>query len=123
MLVKTTSLTIQKEQFERMQQDIGHHTEVTSHILQTHTDHEVVALGGLVPTGLQAILEETENTSFYPNQQCCIKLSAQMNQIIKTLDLDLILSPQHTCKYKQSKQKVCYEIVDKMFKWKEVPIW
>ena len=46
-LSKTTALTLQKEQLEKIVEDIGHYTEVASHILQTHTDHEVVALGGL----------------------------------------------------------------------------
>ena len=50
VLTKTTSLILQKEQFEKIQHDISHYTEMTSHILQTHIDHEVVALniGGLL---------------------------------------------------------------------------
>ena len=75
-LSKTTSLTFQKEQFEKIQHDISHYTEVTSHILQTHTDHEVVALGGLVPTELKATLKKVENMSFTPNP--CSYLSAAL---------------------------------------------
>eukprot|EP00731_Ephydatia_muelleri_P007887 Em0004g225a len=56
-LSKTTALTLQKEQFEKMIGDIGHYTDLASHILQTHTDHEIVALGGLIPTELQATLK------------------------------------------------------------------
>ena len=37
-LSKTTALTLQKEQFEKMVGDIGHYTEMASQILQTHTD-------------------------------------------------------------------------------------
>ena len=59
-LTKTTSLTLQKEQFEKIQHDISRYTEMTSHILQTHTDHEVVALGGLVPTELKTTLKKVE---------------------------------------------------------------
>ena len=66
-LSKTTSLTLQKEQFEKIQHDISHYTEVTSHILQTHTDHEVVALGELVPTELKATLKKVEDVSLTPN--------------------------------------------------------
>ena len=40
----------QFEQFEKIVEDIGHYTEVASHILQTHTDHEVVALHGRTGT-------------------------------------------------------------------------
>ena len=60
-LTQTTGLTLQKEQLEKIQQDISHYPEVTSHILQTHTDHEVVAMGGLVPTELKAIIKKVEN--------------------------------------------------------------
>ena len=41
-LSKTTALTLQKEQFEKMVGDIGHYTDTASQILQTHTDHEIV---------------------------------------------------------------------------------
>ena len=59
-LSKTTALTLQKEQFEKIVEDIGHYTEVTSYILQTHTDHEVVTLGGLISTELQATLKRLQ---------------------------------------------------------------
>ena len=39
-LSKTTALTLHKEQLMKMQDEIGHYTEMTSHILQTHTDYE-----------------------------------------------------------------------------------
>ena len=42
-LSKMTALNLQKEAFEKIVEDIGHYTEVASHILQTHTDHEVVS--------------------------------------------------------------------------------
>ena len=60
-LTQATGLTLQKEQLEKIQQDISQYPEVTSHILQTHTDHEVVAMGGLVPTELKAIIKKVEN--------------------------------------------------------------
>eukprot|EP00731_Ephydatia_muelleri_P008462 Em0004g800a len=59
-LSKTTALTLQKEQFEKVVGDIGHYTDMASQILQTHTDHEIVALGGLIPTELQATLQEDD---------------------------------------------------------------
>ena len=46
-LSKSTALTLQKEQFKKMVGDIGHYTDTASQILQTHTDHGIVALGGL----------------------------------------------------------------------------
>ena len=67
-LTQTTSLTLQKEQLEKIQQDIRHYPEVTSHILQTHTDHEVVAMGGLIPTELKATLRKVQNVSSSTNQ-------------------------------------------------------
>ena len=42
-LSKTTALSLQKEQLVKIQDEIGRYTEMTSHILQTHTDHEVVS--------------------------------------------------------------------------------
>ena len=36
-LSKTTALTLQKEQFEKMVGYIGHYTDMASQILQTHT--------------------------------------------------------------------------------------
>ena len=57
-LSKTTALFLQKEQLVKIQDEIGRYTEMTSHILQTHTDHEVVALGDLLPTELKATLKK-----------------------------------------------------------------
>ena len=75
LVSKATALTLQKEQFVRMQDEIGHYTETTSHILQTHTDHEVVALGGLLPTELKATLKKVGNVSLTPSQYSNIHVS------------------------------------------------
>eukprot|EP00731_Ephydatia_muelleri_P009397 Em0004g1735a len=56
----TTALTLQKEELMKMQDEIGHYTEMTSHIFQTHTDHEMVALGNLLPTELKATLKKVK---------------------------------------------------------------
>ena len=97
-LSKTTSLTLQKEQFEKIQHDISHYTEVTSHILQTHTDHEVVALGGLVPIELKATLKKVENVSLTPNQRSNLSATLQSDSLAKVLSefgevVDLSPSP------------------------------
>ena len=84
-LSKTTALTLQKEQFEKIVEDIGHCTEVASHILQTHTDHEVVALGGLIPTELQAILKRAQTMSLAPNQHSYIYASVQTDNLVREL--------------------------------------
>ena len=62
-LSKITALSLQKEQLVKIQDEIGRYTEMTSHILQTHTDHEVVALGDLLPTELKATLKKVEGVS------------------------------------------------------------
>ena len=67
-LSKAAALTLQKEEFVALIEDIGHYTEVATHILQTHTDLEVVALGGIVPTELQATLKKIQTMSLAPNQ-------------------------------------------------------
>ena len=106
VLSKTTSLTLQKEQFEKIQHDISHYTEVTSHILQTHTDHEVVALVGLVPTELKATLKKVENMSLTPNPCSYLSATLQPGSLAKVLSefggvVDLSPSPSEcTCAFK-----------------------
>ncbi|KAL5497573.1 hypothetical protein EMCRGX_G014069 [Ephydatia muelleri] len=53
------ALTLQNEQLMKMQDEIGRYTEMTSHILQTHTDHEMVAFGDLLSTKLTALQGQT----------------------------------------------------------------
>ena len=84
-LSKTTALTLQKEQFEKMVGDIGHYTDMASQILQTHTDHEIVALGGLIPTELQATLKRVQTISLTPNQHSNITVSVQTDDLIRQL--------------------------------------
>ena len=84
-LSNVTALNLQKEQFEQIQQGIGHHPEMISQILQTHSDHEVVTLGGLVPTELKAILMKVGNMSFIPNQRNHLNISVHPDPIIKQL--------------------------------------
>ena len=84
-LSKTTALTLQKEQFEKMVEDITHYTDMASQILQTHTDHEIVALGGLIPTELQATLERVQTISLTPNQHSDITMSVQTDDLIQKL--------------------------------------
>eukprot|EP00731_Ephydatia_muelleri_P033402 Em0029g8a len=82
-LSKTTALTLQKEQFEKMVGDFGHFTDMASQILQTHTDHEIVALGGLIPIELQATLKRIQTISLTPNQHSNITVSVQTDELIK----------------------------------------
>ena len=84
-LSKTTALTLQKEQFEKMVGDIGHYTDTASQILQTHTDHEIVALGGLIATELQATLKRVQTISFTPNQHSNITVSVQTDDLVRQL--------------------------------------
>ncbi|KAL5496409.1 hypothetical protein EMCRGX_G012684 [Ephydatia muelleri] len=94
-LSKTTALTLQKEQFEKMIGDIGHYTDMASQILQTHTDHEIVALGGLIPTELQATLKRVQTISLTPNQHSNITVSVQTDDLVQKLSKlgHLYLSP------------------------------
>ena len=93
-LSKTTALTLQKEQFEKTVGDIGHYTDMASQILQTHTDHEIVALGGLIPTELQATLERVQTISLTPNQRSNITVSVQTDDVIQQLSkLGNLFSP------------------------------
>ena len=84
-LSKTTALTLQKEQFEKMVGVIGHYTDMASQILQTHTDHEIVALGGLIPTELQATLKRVQTISLTPNQHSNISVSLKTDDLVRQL--------------------------------------
>ena len=84
-LSKITALTLQKEQFEKVVGDIGHYTDMISHILQTHTDHEVIALGGFIPTELQVTLKKVQTISLTPNQHSNITVSVQTDDPVRQL--------------------------------------
>ena len=85
LLSKTTALTLQKEQFEKMVEDIGHYTDMASQILQAHTDHEIVALERLIPTELQATLKRVQTISLTPKQHSNITVSVKTDDLIKQL--------------------------------------
>ena len=84
---KTTALALRKEQLMKMQDEIDCYTEMTSLILQTHTDHEMVALGDLLPTELMATLKRIENVSLTPNQSSDIHVSLHTDTLIKELSI------------------------------------
>ncbi|KAL5496804.1 hypothetical protein EMCRGX_G013164 [Ephydatia muelleri] len=84
-LSKTTALTLQKELFEKMVGVIGHYTDMAFQILQTHTDHEIVALGGLIPTELQATLKRVQTISLTPNQHSNISVSVKTDDLKRQL--------------------------------------
>ena len=86
-LTQTTSLTLQKEQLEKIQQNISHYSELTSHILHTHTDHEVVAMGGCIPTELKATIMEVENMSPWTSQYGPISADVQVDALLKELSM------------------------------------
>eukprot|EP00731_Ephydatia_muelleri_P008742 Em0004g1080a len=86
-LSKTTALALQKEQLMKMQDEIHHYTEMTSLILQTHTDHEMIALRDLLPTELKATLKKIENVSLTPNQSNDIHVSLHTDTLIKELSI------------------------------------
>ena len=106
-LTQTTSLTLQKEQLEKIQQNISHYSEVTSHILHTHTDHEVVALGGLLPTELKATLKKVENVSPW-TKYGPITADVQVGALMKKLSMfgNVFEQPPVPCKSELKIQSV-----------------
>ena len=84
-LSKTTALTLQKEEFGILLQDILHYTEVASDILQTHTDHEIVALDGLISTQLHATVKRVQTTPLTPNQHSNFAVSLKTDDLMKEL--------------------------------------
>ena len=86
-LFKTTALSLQKEQLVKIQDEIGRYTEMTSHILQTHTDHEVVALGDLLPTELNTTLKKVGRVSLSASQSSDIHVILQTDSLMKELSM------------------------------------
>ena len=86
-LSKTTALSLQKEQLVKIQDEIGRYTEMTSHILQIHTDHEVVALGDLLPIELKATLKKVGGVSLTPSQSSDIHVTLQTDSLMKELSI------------------------------------
>ena len=84
---KTTTLTLQKEQLKKMQDEIECYTEMTSHILQTHTNHEIVALGNQLPTELKLTLKKVENVFLTPSEPTDIHVFLHMDTLIKDLSI------------------------------------
>ena len=70
-----------------MQDEIGHYTEMTSHILKTQIDHEVVAFENLLPTELKATLKKVENVSLTSNQSTDIEVLFHTDSLIKELSI------------------------------------
>eukprot|EP00731_Ephydatia_muelleri_P034555 Em0065g16a len=88
LVSKKGPLTLQKEKLTKAHDEIGRYTEMTSNILQTHTDHEIVALGDLLPTELKASLNMVENVSLTPNQTICdIHVSLHTDSVINEVSL------------------------------------
>ena len=83
-LSKTTAMSLQKEQLVKIQDEIGRYTEMTSHILQTHTDHEVVALGDLLPTELKATLKKVGGVSLSTSD---IHVTIQTDSLMRELSI------------------------------------
>ncbi|KAL5503126.1 hypothetical protein EMCRGX_G010032 [Ephydatia muelleri] len=97
-LSKTTALTLQRETFEKLIEEIGYYTEMAVHSLQTHTDHEIAALGGLIPSELSAVLKKVEPISLIPITPNGISAVVQTNDLIIPLSkfgciLDISPSP------------------------------
>ena len=86
-LSKTTSLTLQKEQFKKTLKDIDHYTGIVSHILTTHTDQEVVGIGGLVLNELQATLKKVDDVFLAPIQRSdtCLSVSLQTDDLLREM--------------------------------------
>ena len=82
----TTALTLKKERLMKIQDEIAHYTKITSQILQTHTDNEIVALGDLLPIELvNIILKKVENVFFAPKVFTDIHVSVCTDYLIKEL--------------------------------------
>ena len=101
-LSKTTSLTLQKEQFETIQHDISHYTEVTSHITPNQCSYQ-----------LSATLQPADSL---------IKVLSEFGGV-----LDLSPSPSEcTCAFKsvsRVNRKYHVKVETKTSKGERLPMW
>ena len=84
-LHKKTTLTLQNEQFKKIAKDISHYTEMTSHILQTHTDHDVVALGEFIHTEMNATLQKVDDMTLTPIKHVDISVHIPIDDLVGEL--------------------------------------
>eukprot|EP00731_Ephydatia_muelleri_P009104 Em0004g1442a len=127
---KTTSLTLQNEQLKKMQDEIGRYTEMTTRILQTHTDHEIIVLRDLLPIELKATLKKVENMSLTPDQSSDIHVFLHTATLIKDLSIfghvmDSSPSPSQSTWSSESvvkvKEKYCVKVVTMTSKGERYP--
>ena len=63
---KVTALMLQQEEFQRHQDSLQGYIDAIEGALQTHTDKEIIALGGLLQHELQASVEQFKKVSLIP---------------------------------------------------------
>ena len=63
---KVTALMLQQEEFQRYQDSLQGYIDAIEGALQTHTDKEIIALGGLLQHELQASVEQFKKVSLIP---------------------------------------------------------
>ena len=66
-VARTTALGLQREGYEMLKQSIGHYSGYFSSVVQTYTDHELMALNQLPITELQATLKKAESNYGAPS--------------------------------------------------------
>eukprot|EP00731_Ephydatia_muelleri_P005434 Em0002g1610a len=73
-IYKKTALMLQKEEFERLEQDLSRCVEFTSNMLQKYTDCEIIALKQIPSTGIRVCTSRARSVSFEPCECSDIKL-------------------------------------------------
>ena len=85
-VARTTALGLQRESYEVLKQNIGHNSAFSASVVQTYTDHELLALNQLPFTELQATLKKAESMSLLPCQH------SELTVILKAHDFGRELS-------------------------------
>ena len=84
-LSKTTALTLQKEKFEKLVEDLDRYAQVGTQVIQTHSEQELVALGHIISNGLQSILRSIQSMDVAPNQHSDIFACTRTDDVVKEL--------------------------------------
>ena len=72
-------------QINQSKDEIGRYSEMISHILQTYSDHEMVALGDLQITEIKTTLNKFGRVSFTPSQTSEIHVTIKIISLIQDL--------------------------------------
>ena len=84
-VARITALGLHRENCDVLKQDIGHYSDFSSHIVQTYTDHALMALKQLPSIELQATLNKAGSIPLLPCQHRELAVILKIHHLVKAL--------------------------------------